>query len=181
MAEESDQELDNATLAARIARRPTRVELRLRNILRTDSLDAMMPEHLVTNQDLYVATFEQRREDLKSCLRKRPDPAVLETQNILKKEEEECLSPREKFSDMLENHIATRPSPQTVRRKLNFHESVEVMQTFRLQEYNRRPDQNATFRKLTPKLKMEIRAELNTYKKTEMAIHAASVKNTAFH
>jgi len=72
---------------------------------------------------------------------------------------------------MLEEHIQNRPSPQAVRRKLNFHESVEVVQTFRLQEYNRRPDQNSTFRKLTPKLKMEIRAELNTYKKTEMAIH----------
>lgn len=47
--------------------------------------------------------------------------------------------------------------------------------------YNRKPDANMTLKKLTPQLKMEIREELNAYKRSEMQVHEESVRNTAFH
>jgi hypothetical protein len=64
---------------------------------------------------------------------------------------------------------------------LIFSETVEVLPTFRKSEYNRRPDASATFKNLTPAMKVEIREELNNYKKSEMDIHEESAQNTCFH
>ena len=54
---------------------------------------------------------------------------------------------------------------------LHFNETVEVLPTFRRTEYNRKPDGNSTFKKLTPQMKIQIREELNTFKKNEMNVH----------
>ncbi|KAJ1506337.1 hypothetical protein HMI54_005149, partial [Coelomomyces lativittatus] len=84
--------------------------------------------------------------------------------------------------DNLNHLLAQRPSPEEVpSRIIQFEDYVQVAETFMKQEYNRQPDTNATFRKLTPKMKMEIRAELNDFKKNEMEVHTESLKNTSFH
>jgi hypothetical protein len=67
-------------------------------------------------------------------------------------------------------------------KKLSFHlDDVQVLPTYPKAAYNRKPDANMTFRKLTPKLKMEIREELNQFKRSEMSVHHESSQNTAFH
>jgi phosphatase and actin regulator 4 len=60
-------------------------------------------------------------------------------------------------------------------------DEAEVLPTHSKYIYNRKPDSNVTFKKLTPKLKNEIREELNQYKKNEMSVHASSEIYTAFH
>ncbi|KAG5460435.1 MAG: hypothetical protein BJ554DRAFT_7515, partial [Olpidium bornovanus] len=78
-----------------------------------------------------------------------------------------------------------RPTPQELQAnpKLSivFNELVQILPTFRHTEYNRKPDMDVTFRRLTPKLKTEIRDELNAYKKNEMPVHEQSLRNTNFH
>jgi hypothetical protein len=94
------------------------------------------------------------------------------------------------LEDALENKIRDRPSPEVLveAKILFFAETVEVLPTFMKTEYNRKPDAGATFKNLTPQMKVEIREELNSYKKTEMAVHGDSiillilgVENTCFH
>lgn len=60
-------------------------------------------------------------------------------------------------------------------------EEVEVIHTYSKDAYNRKPDADITFKKLTPKLKMTIREELNNFKKNEMEVHASSEIYTTFH
>jgi phosphatase and actin regulator 4 len=89
---------------------------------------------------------------------------------------------RARLTDTLNSQIAARPSPDEIPPKiLKFGETVEVLPTFRKTEYNRKPDSDATFRKLTPRMKMEIREELNNFKRNEMSVHETSASNTAFH
>ena len=83
---------------------------------------------------------------------------------------------RSQIENNLEEQLKHRPAPEEVSRLLNFSEVVEVLPTFRKSEYNRKPDTNATFKKLTPQMKVEIREELNSFKKTEMPIHESSKK-----
>lgn len=67
-------------------------------------------------------------------------------------------------------------------KSLSFNmEKVEIVPVHPKQVYNRKPDNDVTFKKLTPKLKAEIREELNTYKRNEMSVHASSEINTVFH
>ncbi|KAF9430896.1 hypothetical protein BGZ76_000667 [Entomortierella beljakovae] len=67
------------------------------------------------------------------------------------------------------------------RKSISFTDTIEVIPVHRKSEYNRRSDRNATFRILTPDLKVHIREELNNYKLREMAVHVRSMSNTAFH
>jgi hypothetical protein len=60
-------------------------------------------------------------------------------------------------------------------------DEVPVIETYSKTAYNRKPDNNITVKKLTPKLKQEIREELNDFKKNEMEVHELSASNTAFH
>jgi hypothetical protein len=80
------------------------------------------------------------------------------------------------LEDTLENKIRDRPSAEVLEEKkiLFFAETVEVLPTFRKSEYNRKPDANATFKNLTQQMKVEIREELNNFKKEEMDIHPDS-------
>ncbi|RUS25052.1 hypothetical protein BC938DRAFT_472696 [Jimgerdemannia flammicorona] len=48
-------------------------------------------------------------------------------------------------------------------------------------KYNRKPEQDATYRRLTPELRNEIVEELNRFKRLEMEVHSESVGLTAFH
>ncbi|KAG0217997.1 hypothetical protein BGX33_008858 [Mortierella sp. NVP41] len=56
------------------------------------------------------------------------------------------------------------------RRTIGFTDMIEIIPAYRKSEYNRRSDKYATFKNLTPNLKMR-----------EMAVHAESMGNTAFH
>ncbi|KAJ1501484.1 hypothetical protein HMI55_003374, partial [Coelomomyces lativittatus] len=127
---------------------------------------------------------------LKSCLKRRPAPIELVEKNILKDVPDVANSlkaataslQKAQLVDNLNHLLAQRPSPEEVpSRIIQFEDYVQVAETFMKQEYNRQPDTNATFRKLTPKMKMEIRAELNDFKKNEMEVHTESLKNTSFH
>jgi hypothetical protein len=60
-------------------------------------------------------------------------------------------------------------------------ENTPVVPTYSSKSYNRKPDSNLTYKKLNPKLKNEIRNELNDFKRNEMSVHELSTSNTAFH
>lgn len=185
-----DKEIDKARLAGKIARRPTRVELKLKNILKTESSDVLVPENLIASEDQLKSPerttfgFSDRQVQLKSILKTRPERTDLELKGILpamaRSSSTLNFEPTALENTGTLSHSASTQS-LSMRRSTSFHDSVEVSQTFRHSEYNRKPDADATFKRLTPRLKMEIREELNTYKRTEMSIHASSVKNTAFH
>ena len=80
------------------------------------------------------------------------------------------------LEDTLENKIANRPPVEELQEKkiIFFAETVEVLPTFRKSEYNRKPDATATFKNLTQQMKVDIREELNNFKKEEMDIHPDS-------
>lgn len=182
-----EKEREKDSLAHKLDRRPSKTDLKLRNILRVDSSDSVAQAQ--ANGSLKATKFEERQTQLKSILKKRPERADLESQNIIKSPEgvDPALAAtmekvkRMQLENQLENMIRDRPTPEEISTSINFNETVEILPTFRRSEYNRRPDTNATFRKLTPKLKMEIREELNTYKKHEMPVHESSLRNTCFH
>jgi len=89
---------------------------------------------------------------------------------------------RARLENQLELMILERPHPQELERHgINFNEIVCVFPTMGADEYNRKSDNDVTFKKLTPKLKMAIRDELNLFKKSEMSVHEASTQNTCFH
>jgi len=102
------------------------------------------------------------------------DPSIVATQQNLK---------RAQLLNAMENLMRDRPTinDESVQKVIHFNESVEVLPTFRKSEYSRRPDINSTFKHLTPQLKMQIREELNEYKKHEMQVHESSLRNTLFH
>lgn len=180
-----EKEKEKEKLNDRIQRRPTKADLKLRNILRVDSSESIA----TMGGPGPSPTFTENSSKLKSILKKRPEKDQLVEKGILRDDKvDRSLAhtaeqlKRSQLTDNLNNFITSRPSPDKVQDKfIGFKETVEIVPTFRKGEYNRRPDANATFRRLTPKLKMEIREELNTYKKTEMPIHEASQSNTAFH
>jgi phosphatase and actin regulator 4 len=60
-------------------------------------------------------------------------------------------------------------------------QSVAIIEVHSKNNYNRKPDSNITFKKLTPKLKNEIREELNKFKREEMNVHEESAHHTVFH
>ncbi|KAL3900487.1 MAG: hypothetical protein SGCHY_001306 [Lobulomycetales sp.] len=119
--------------------------------------------------------FEGRSEKLKSILKNRPVKSELEDMNIIKPggadgsitAKQQQLK-RAQIENTLEAKLRERPERDEVDKLLNFSEVVEVLPTFRKSEYNRKPDTNATFKKLTPQMKVQIREELNSFKKTEM-------------
>ncbi|KAI9090997.1 hypothetical protein DFS34DRAFT_597396 [Phlyctochytrium arcticum] len=196
---EADKTKDQ--LNRRIQHRPNRVDLKLRNILRVDSNDSIADEELalpvstgitpVGQLDLQKTLgFEERQESLRSILKKRPEKEALEDMNILRgggidpslAAAQERLR-KSQVADALDSRLRERPEIDELaeRRILMFAETVEVLPTFRKSEYNRKPDGNATFRKLTPQMKVVIREELNTFKKHEMPVHEQSLRNTCFH
>ncbi|KAJ3277077.1 DnaJ sub C member 27 [Terramyces sp. JEL0728] len=174
MALEEEKKKD--TLSRKISMRPSKTDLKDKNILKT--------EGEVDEDDLTSPTIESRASQLKSCLKKRPDKAQLEEKNILKGN---GLSPalaaaqeqlkRSILEDTLENKIRDRPPVEELEaaKILIFAETVEVLPTFRKSEYNRKPDATATFKNLTQQMKVDIREELNTYKRSEMEVHDESM------
>lgn len=86
------------------------------------------------------------------------------------------------LEDTLENKIANRPPVEELQEKkiIFFAETVEVLPTFRKSEYNRKPDATATFKNLTQQMKVDIREELNNFKKEEMDIHPESKSMICF-
>lgn len=85
--------------------------------------------------------------------------------------------------EQLDLKLRARPEPDVLqeRKILVFQEIVYVFPTFKQNEYNRKPDEDVTFRRLTSQLKMQIREELNDYKKNEMEVHESSTGNTCYH
>lgn len=128
--------------------------------------------------------FEGRSEKLKSILKNRPVKSELEDMNIIKPggadgsitAKQQQLK-RAQIENTLEAKLRERPERDEVDKLLNFSEVVEVLPTFRKSEYNRKPDTNATFKKLTPQMKVQIREELNSFKKTEMPVCRISLLN----
>ncbi|KAJ3187807.1 hypothetical protein HDU85_006200 [Gaertneriomyces sp. JEL0708] len=184
-------------LNRKIANRPHKVDLKLRNILHVDEADDGTSSdeneaapHVGPNDLQKPPTFEERQAELRSILKKRPEREELEEHNILKPQQvdpslaatQERLK-KSQLSDALETRLRVRPDVDELceRKILMFAETVEVLPTFRKSEYNRKPDTNATFRKLTPQMKVQIREELNTFKKHEMPVHEQSLRNTCFH
>ncbi|KAJ3053342.1 hypothetical protein HK097_004480 [Rhizophlyctis rosea] len=176
------------SLDRRIANRPSKVDLKLRNILRVDSSEAIDQAGVGLDQ---AVNIQERGQALRSCLKKRPERRELEEMNIIKPAThldaslvaaQERLK-RSQLEDLLNSRLEHRPQVEELEqaRILVFAETVEVLPTFRKSEYNRKPDGNATFKKLTPQLKVAIREELNTFKKTEMSVHEQSLRNTCFH
>jgi hypothetical protein len=81
------------------------------------------------------------------------------------------------LEDTLETKIRDRPTMDELKEAkiILFAETVEVLPTFRKSEYNRKPDATATFKNLTQQMKVEIREELNSFKRSEMEIHQESL------
>ncbi|KXS18253.1 hypothetical protein M427DRAFT_490234 [Gonapodya prolifera JEL478] len=185
---EKDKESAREKLAAKIGQRPSKVDLKLRNILRVESSDSLTgsSSHLEK-----ASSIAERSQHIKSCLKKRPDRSELMARNIMKggdlassatKQQEADCPTRSDLVASLDAKIRSRPAPDDPDiQKVIFCETVEVMPTFRKSEYSRKPDPTATFRKLTPQLKVSIREELNAFKKTEMVVHEESLRNTCFH
>ncbi|KAJ3330200.1 hypothetical protein HDU76_006217 [Blyttiomyces sp. JEL0837] len=172
-------------LNRRLSRRPSKVDLKLRNILRVDSDDVIDQSGVTLQKSI---DFDRRADELKSILKKRPDKGELVDMNIIRGgdidpklvEAQERLK-RAQLENVLDGKLRNRPDMEDLSSILHFSETVEVLPTFRKSEYNRKPDGNATFRKLTPQMKMQIREELNTFKKNEMNVHEQSLRNTCFH
>jgi len=122
-------------------------------------------------------------------LKKRPERAKLEELNILKGADvaPSLTSAKEKLlraqlEDQLDDQLKRRPTiEQMKQRRIIFNEEVEVSETFLASEYNRKPDEDVTYKNLTPKLKSLIREELNEFKRSEMSVHEESRDNTCFH
>ncbi|KAJ3021164.1 hypothetical protein HKX48_009084 [Thoreauomyces humboldtii] len=181
MALEAEKTKD--TLNRKIGIRPDKVDLKLRNILRVDSSDSLDQSGRNGQTPLGALdlqkplNFEMRKEVIKSILKKRPEKEQLEEMNILKNTGVDpslaAMQDRLRKSqlvDVLDSRLRERPDAGQLqeRRILMFAETVEVLPTFRKTEYNRKPDTNSTFKKLTPQMKQTIREELNTFKKHEM-------------
>ncbi|KAI8810696.1 hypothetical protein BJ742DRAFT_747436 [Cladochytrium replicatum] len=189
-----EKEKANEALNRKLARRPSKVDLKLRNILRGGfSWSKKQPSESIDQSAAGLEksiNFDERSAKLKSCLKRRPEKSELEGVNILKATDidpslaatQERLK-RAQLELSLDHKLRDRPNEDNpiVRRALEFNETVEVVTTFRKSEYNRKPDSNATFRKLTPSMKVHIREELNAYKKHEMEVHEQSLRNTCFH
>ncbi|KAL7748925.1 hypothetical protein RI367_005573 [Sorochytrium milnesiophthora] len=186
--EKQEKEAEIEKLNQRLQRRPSKTDLKLRNIIRVNSTDSLPGTEGAPHAP--VPSFQQRSKELRSCLKVRPERTELEQKNILRGGDgvdpslvsaADALK-RAQLTDMLNTQIAQRPAPEDMSKKfIGFVETVEILPTFRKGEYNRKPDANATFKKLTPRLKMEIREELNAFKKSEMPVHQESQSNTAFH
>lgn len=184
MALEAEKTKD--ALNRKIGNRPNKVDLKLRNILRVDSDESIDEEEGATIGPLDLQkpmNFEERKAAVRSILKKRPEKEMLEELNILKgggvdpslAATQERLR-KSQLADTLDSRLRDRPDAEQLRERriLNFAETVEVLPTFRKSEYNRKPDNNATFRKLTAQMKVQIREELNTFKKHEMPVHEQS-------
>jgi hypothetical protein len=74
-----------------------------------------------------------------------------------------------------------KKKPAPAHANIHFNDQVQVVTTFKKSEYPRKPDNTATFRNLTPVLKMQIREELNNFKASEMTVAPESQGNTCFH
>ncbi|KAJ3344829.1 hypothetical protein HDU83_004724 [Entophlyctis luteolus] len=180
-----EKERQQDALNRKLEMRPSKVDLKLRNILKPgDSNDS-----LFRPDDQNPLDFEAKVVKLKSILKRRPSRVELEEMNIIQApnlapnlaDTQRRLS-RSMIEDSLESKLRTRPSVHELEAKnIVFCETVEVLTTFRKSEYNRKPDGDVTFKHLTPQLKVAIRNELNTYKKTEMQIHEEATQNTCFH
>lgn len=182
-----DKEKAASTLNKRLSLRPTAMDLKLRNILKMDSMDNVANPNLQKNVD-----FQAAQKTVKSCLKKRPEKNDLEEMNIVKAGEfnvAPALAAKQtelrhsQLKDMLDSKLRDRPNVEDLKERkiIMFQETVEVYPTFKKNEYNRKPDEDATFRKLTPQMKVQIREELNSFKRTEMEVHESSANNTCFH
>ncbi|KAJ3073955.1 hypothetical protein HDU98_000257 [Podochytrium sp. JEL0797] len=174
-----EKEMHQDTLNRRLSLRPDKVDLKLRNILRIDSNEGLNKSN--GNLDKSLNNFEKKANQLKSCLKKRPARAELEATNIVAPRRlsasiagaQRRLS-RSMIEDVLETKIRNRPDMEELASKnilLIFDETVRVHPTFRKSEYNRKPDGDITYKRLTPQLKVAIRNELNTFKQNEMDVH----------
>ncbi|KAJ1339888.1 hypothetical protein BSLG_005423 [Batrachochytrium salamandrivorans] len=182
-----EEEKRKEQLNRRLSNRPTKVDLKLRNILRVESVEDLSEaagcepdnEGLIATQETHMS-FEVRSAQLRSILKKRPEKSQLEGMNILKGRTtdpsiviaQEKLK-RAQIENALEGRLRDRPNIEELEEAkiIIFSETVEVLPTFRKSEYNRKPDANATFKNLTPQMKVQIREELNTFKKNEMSVH----------
>ncbi|KAJ3023306.1 UNVERIFIED_CONTAM: hypothetical protein HDU68_008670 [Siphonaria sp. JEL0065] len=182
-----EKERQQDALNRKLQLRPDKVDLKLRNILKTtDSNDSLNR----SNEDLdkSLSSFEKKATKLRSCLKRRPTLDALQEMNIVKGgglsptivETQKRLS-RSMIEDSLEAKLRNRPDiDELAHKNILFCETVEVHTTFRKSEYNRKPDGDVTFKHLTPQLKVSIRNELNSYKKNEMEIHDDGVFHFAF-
>ncbi|ORX43835.1 hypothetical protein BCR36DRAFT_360687 [Piromyces finnis] len=193
---EESFEFPKSVLERKLSLRPSKEDLKLRNILRIDNNESKegKNENNENTTDSGVVSqninFEKTSKQLKSILKKRPERSVLEDMNILigRSMDPSIVATQQNLKraqllNAMESLMRDRPTinDESVQKVIHFNESVEVLPTFRKSEYSRRPDINSTFKHLTPQLKMQIREELNEYKKHEMQVHESSLRNTLFH
>lgn len=114
-------------------------------------------------------------------------PDLKKYQTLLEEESQEKQQASGAGS-LLHNHIMARTntnatlSRSSSTKSLSFKmDEVTLIPAHPKTKYDRKPDADITFRKLTPQLKMEIREELNMFKQNEMQVHEESLQNTAFH
>ncbi|KAI8835099.1 hypothetical protein BC829DRAFT_406759 [Chytridium lagenaria] len=171
-----EKEKNQDHLNRRLSNRPSKVDLKLRNILRVESDDVIDQAGVSLQKNM---DFDRHAIALRSILKRRPSKCLLEDMNIIRGggsvdpsliETQEKLR-RAQLENSLDGKLRNRPDMEELADKhiLHFNETVEVLPTFRKSEYNRKPDGNATFRKLTPQMK------------TEMSVHEESLRNTCFH
>lgn len=194
---EESFEFPKTVLERKLSIRPSKEDLKLRNILRIENEskddEGKSEKNDNANESGVVSqniNFEKTSKQLKSILKKRPERSVLEDMNILigRSMDPSIVATQQNLKraqllNAMENLMRDRPTinDESVQKVIHFNESVEVLPTFRKSEYSRRPDINSTFKHLTPQLKMQIREELNEYKKHEMQVHESSLRNTLFH
>ncbi|KAK1170600.1 phosphatase and actin regulator 2-like isoform X1 [Acipenser oxyrinchus oxyrinchus] len=150
------------TLAIKLGNRPSKKELKDKNIL------------LQTSEE----QKQEIRQQLFRRLSQRPTPEELEQRNILKqKNKQEEQEAKQELKRSLSRKLSLRPTVAELvaRRILRFNEYVEVTDA---KDYDRRADKPWT--RLTPadKARAAIRKELNEFKSTEMEVHKDSKQFT---
>eukprot|EP01136_Pigoraptor_vietnamica_P032035 Opistho-1_new@93379 len=164
------------SLDIKLGNRPERKNLVERNIV-TDSTD-----------EEKQAAQERLERKLQNHLATRPERTDLIERNILKGqnvspnlfESQESLKWANTV-DILNNAMKRRPSIAELEERnilINFRDTVDVGTTFTPGEYDRKVEK--TWTKLTAKDKVEIKRELNEFKR-EMEVHEASKHMTRFH
>ncbi|XP_034777471.2 phosphatase and actin regulator 2-like isoform X2 [Acipenser ruthenus] len=151
------------TLAIKLGNRPSKKELKDKNILPQTSEEKK----------------QEIRQQLFRRLSQRPTPEELEQRNILKqKNKQEEQEAKQELKRSLSRKLSLRPTVAELvaRRILRFNEYVEVTDA---KDYDRRADKPWT--RLTPADKAAIRKELNEFKSTEMEVHKDSKQFTRFH
>eukprot|EP00128_Syssomonas_multiformis_P017015 Colp12_sorted_trinity150504_noHs@17896 len=157
-----------ASLSAAIANRP--------------DMQTLVDKHIVPDPNSDPESERKKIEQkLTNHMLTRPDQDDLINRNILKGEPEEEEMTKEEKQAELDYKLQRRPTIRELEERrilIRFNESVDIIETHSNSEYDRKSDKPWT--RLTARDKMQIKKELNEFKKG-MPVHEESVQNTRFH